>query len=121
MSSSHFFANSQASKPGRPAGEIRQALMQAARDVVVDLGQPNRGATLAEMAKLAGSKLPLGRDVARRYVDHMRRAGALRIVAERRVDYRNRPVAEYVPVDHGILHVEQGWVDLGHCMAGWVR
>lgn len=101
----------------RPAGEIRQALMKAARDVVAELGQPNRGATLAELA----DRSCVGRDAARRYVDNMRRAGALHIVAERRVGYRNRPVAEYVPADPGLLLVEQGWVDLGQCLAGWGR
>lgn len=101
----------------RPAGEIRQALIQAARDVVADLGLPNRGATLAELA----DRSCVGRDAARRCVDNMRRSGALQIVGERRVDYRNRPVAEYVPVDVDMPLVEQGWVDLGQCMADWVR
>lgn len=101
----------------RPAGEIRQALIQAARDVVADLGLPNRGATLAELA----DRSCVGRDAARRCVDNMRRSGALQIVGERRVDYRNRPVAEYVPVDMDTPLVEQGWVDLGQCMADWVR
>lgn len=101
----------------RPAGEIRQALIKAARDVVADLSMPNRGATLAELA----DRSCVGRDAARRYVDNMRRSGALQIVGQRRVDYRNRPVAEYVPVDRGMPLVEQGWVDLGQCMADWVR
>jgi len=101
----------------RPTGEIRQALIQAARDVVADLGQPNRGATLAELA----DRSCVGRDAARRCVDNMRRSGALQIVGERRVDYRNRPVAEYVPADPGMPLVEQGWVNLGQCMADWVR
>lgn len=101
----------------RPAGEIRQALIHAARDVVADLGLPNRGATLAELA----DRSCVGRDAARRCVDNMRRSGALQIVGERRVDYRNRPVAEYVPVDMDTPLVEQGWVDLGQCMADWVR
>ena len=101
----------------RPAGKIRQALMLAARDVVADFGMPNRGATLSELA----ARSCVGRDAARRCVDNMRRAGALQIVGERRVDYRNRPVAEYVPVEPGMPLVEQGWVDLGQCMADWVR
>ena len=101
----------------RPAGEIRQALIQAARDVVAELGQPNRGATLAELA----DRSCVGRDAARRCVDNMRRSGALSIVGERRVDYRNRPVAEYVPVDPGAPLVEQGWTGLGQCMADWAR
>jgi len=105
----------------RPAGEIRQALIQAARDVVAELGLQDkgigRGATLAELA----DRSCVGRDAARRCVDNMRRSGALQIVGERRVDYRNRPVAEYVLVDMDTPLVEQGWVDLGQCMADWVR
>ena len=106
----------------RPAGEIRQALIQAARDVVArdvvaDLGLPNRGATLAELA----DRSCVGRDAARRCVDNMRRAGVLQIVGERRVDYRNRPVAEYAPPDTVGATTGAGWVDLGQCMADWVR
>jgi hypothetical protein len=101
----------------RPAGEIRQALIQAAHDVVAELGMPNRGATLAELA----DRSCVGRDAARRCIDNMRRSGALKIVAERRVDYRNRPVAEYVPASDDAPFVDLGWVDLGQCMADWVR
>lgn len=101
----------------RPAGEVRQALIQAARDVVADLGMPNRGATLAELA----DRSCVGRDAARRCIDNMRRSGALQIVAQRRVDYRNRPVAEYVAVDATLPLLEQGHVHLGQCMADWVR
>ncbi|UYL85470.1 hypothetical protein gp15 [Acidovorax phage Aval] len=36
----------------------------------------------------------------------MRRAGVLRVVRQRRVDYRNRPVAEYVPA---------GWMPAQDC------
>jgi hypothetical protein len=101
----------------RPAGEVRQALIQAARDVVADLGQPNRGATLAELAE----RSCVGRKAARNTVANMTRSGALRIVGEREVGYRNRPVAEYVPVDADSPLVTSGWVDLGYCMADWVR
>jgi hypothetical protein len=105
----------------RPAGEIRQALIQAARDVVAELGLQDkgigRGATLAELA----DRSCVGRDAARRCVDNMRRSGALQIVGERRVDYRNRPVAEYAPPAEDGVTVGEGWVDLGHCMADWVR
>jgi hypothetical protein len=101
----------------RPAGEIRQALAQAAREVVAELGQPDRGATLAELA----DRSCVGRDAARRCIDNMRRSGALQIVGTRRVDYRNRPVAEYAPVDLTAPLAGHGWVDLGQCMADWVR
>ena len=101
----------------RPAGEIRQALIQAARDVVAELGQPNRGATLAELA----NRSCVGLDAARNCVKNMRRSGALQIVGERRVDYRNRPVAEYVPGDTSAPLTDQAWAGLGQCMADWAR
>ena len=101
----------------RPAGKIRQALMLAARDVVADLGMPHRGATLAELA----ARSCVGRDAARRYVSNLRRSGALQIVGTRRVDYRNRPVAEYAPSDVATPPAEQGWVGLGRGVASWVR
>lgn len=101
----------------RPAGKIRQALMLAARDVVADFGMPNRGATLSELA----ARSCVGRDAARRYVDNMRRSGALQIVGARRVDYRNRPVAEYAPGDVSTPPAEQGWAGLGRCVADWTK
>lgn len=75
----------------RPAGEVRQALLQAA----ADLTTPDRAPTLGELAEHA----QVGYAHARWSVQNMARAGALRIVRTRRVAYRNRPVAEYVLVD----------------------
>lgn len=100
----------------RPAGEVRLALIQAARDITRELGMPDRGATMAEMC----ARAQVGRDCARNLVPKMKSAGALRIVGERRVDYRNRPVAEYAPADNS-NQIQQGWVDLGRSMADWVR
>lgn len=74
----------------RPAGEVRQALLQAC----AALARPQQGATLRELAHGAG----VGLDAARRTVFEMRRAGQVHIVRTRRVPYRNRPVAEYAPV-----------------------
>lgn len=71
----------------RPAGEVRQALLDAA----LALTTPERSPTLVEMATYA----QVGFLAARRTVDNMRRAGVLVIVRPRRVSYRNRPVAEY--------------------------
>ena len=103
----------------RPAGEVRLALIQAATDIVRELGVPDRGATLAELC----ARAQVGRDCARNLVPKMKSAGALRIVGERRVDYRNRPVAEYAPADSETPsnQIQQGWVDLGRSMADWVR
>lgn len=110
----------------RPAGEVRLALIQAAREIVAEIGQPRRGATLAEM--VARARIETGRGVmqvsereARNLVPKIKASGALQIVAQRRVDYRNRPVAEYAPPDDSGVTVGEGWVDLGHCMAGWGR
>lgn len=87
----------------RPAGEIRVALLGAARELFT----PDRAPTLAEMAQHA----QVGMADATSTVKNMKRHGALRLVRERRVTYRNRPVAEYAPAD---LVVEEGagFVDL---------
>lgn len=103
----------------RPAGEVRQALMEAARELVKELGQPSRGPTLAEMS----ARAQVGRDAARQCISNMTRASgtnALRIVGVRRVDYRNKPVAEYSPADL-CQTMEPAWAGLGQCMADWVR
>jgi hypothetical protein len=73
----------------RPAGEIRQALLQAC----MLLATPEQGATLREIA----ARAQVGLAAAEATVKNMRRAGVIRKLRERRVDYRNRPVAEYVP------------------------
>jgi len=73
----------------RPAGEIRQALLNAALELVT----PERAPTVAELA----AHSQVGFDAALHTVRNMRRAGHLAIVRERRVDYRNRPVCEYAP------------------------
>jgi len=73
----------------RPAGEVRQALLDAA----LALTTPDRSPTLLELA----AKSQVGFLAARRTVDNMRRAGVLAVVRTRRVEYRNRPVAEYAP------------------------
>ena len=101
----------------RPAGDVRQALFSAA----CSYHSEGRAPTLRELAH--SSQVGLGD--ARRCVDNMKRAGALQIVGTRRVDYRNRPVNEYAPVlpsaepEPEMIH--HGWVDLGNCMADWVR
>lgn len=98
----------------RPAGEISQALIQAARD----LATSGRGATLAELAHRAC----VSRDAARDHVPKLKSRGHLQQVGTRRVEYRNRPVAEYGPTpEHSENTVTQGWVDLNLCMADWVR
>ncbi len=72
-----------------PAPSIRQALLAAA----ADLAACGQGATLREMAACA----QVQPHQARWAVRDLRRGGHLRIVGERRVAWRNRPVAEYLP------------------------
>lgn len=103
----------------RPATEVRQAILQA----VTTMATPDRGPTLQEINKAVCSQMPVGTDTVRRYLDNIKRSGAVCIARQRRVDYRNRPVAEYAPADsaaHG-NQIQQGWVDLGRSMADWVR
>lgn len=92
----------------RPAGEIRQALMSA----VTELYTPERAPTLAEIANHS----KVGTDAARRTIGNMTRHGALRIVRERRVHYRNRPVAEYAPAE---VIAGAGYVDLASVFSAW--
>lgn len=74
---------------GRPSGEVRKALLQAA----LDLNMGDRAATLRELARAAC----VGQSAARIAVKNMRRDGVLSLVRERSVAYRNRPVGEYAP------------------------
>lgn len=84
----------------RPASEMRHALLRAAHDLVAERGVPGRGATLHELT----TRSCVGRAVARNLVSNMKRGGALQIVGERVVDYRNRPVAEYAPAQAPAEH-----------------
>lgn len=73
----------------RPAGEVRQALLNAA----LALATPERAPTLRELAIHS----QVGFDAARDTLKNMCRANVLRVVRTRRVPYRNKPVAEYAP------------------------
>lgn len=96
----------------RPAGEIRQALALACEQ----LATPGSGCTLRELADAAR----VGVDACRRAVDNMRRAGVLVKVGERRVSYRNRPVALYAPVAHRpAANDSDGCVDLAQALRAW--
>ncbi len=95
---------------GRPAGEVRQALLSAAQD----LATPERGPTLSELATRAQVGLP----AARRTVDNLTRAGQLMVARTRTVDYRNKPVAEYQPAPPPTQSVAD---DLNRAMALWVQ
>jgi len=95
----------------RPVGEIHEALLDAARRLVT----PDRAPTLMELAQHA----QVGMQAARDTVPKMKRHGALRIVRTRRVDYRNRPVAEYAPAEGSDAGPGAG-VDLGQALAAWM-
>ena len=93
----------------RPAGEVRQALLNAC----TQLATPDRGPTLREMAAVAC----VGMQAARRTVENMSRAGQLHRVRDRKVGYRNRPVAEYVPA--AMQGDDDGFVDLAQVLRVW--
>lgn len=107
----------------RPAGEVRLALHKAACELVPSPEAPRP--TMREIAY----KACVGIDVARRTVENMTRAGVLKPVDTRRVDYCNKPVAVYEPVvylDGGLsadLDHQQGkgWMDLGNILGSWQR
>ena len=93
----------------RPAGEVRQALLNAC----TQLATPDRGPTLREMAAVAC----VGLQAARRTVENMSGAGQLHRVRDRKVEYRNRPVAEYVPA--AMQGEGDGFVDLAQVLRVW--
>ena len=88
---------------------MRQALLNAC----TQLATPDRGPTLREMAAVAC----VGLQAARETVKNMSRAGQLHRVRDRKVEYRNRPVAEYVP--KAMLGDDDGFVDLAQVLRVW--
>ena len=108
---------------GRPAGEVRQALMRAACELVPTIrarsSGAHQGATLQELAEHAG----VGYDAARNTVSNMRQAGALTIVSHRKVEHRNRPVAEYLPTEEVPEGGRSagGFMVLDYVVNGWAR
>lgn len=94
------------------------ALLQAAHVIRRERAESGQGATLLELVH----RSQVGYKAARSMVANMKARGQLRIVGERRVGYRNRPVSEYAPAAVGDdLASGSGWVDLGHCLARWNR
>ncbi len=77
----------------RPAGEIRRALLDACADLARGVQDPEHGPSLREIAHRAC----VGLDAAQDTMKNMVRAGVVHRVNTRRVDYRNKPVAEYRP------------------------
>lgn len=93
----------------RPAGEVRLALFQACRE----LATPERAPTLREIA----ARACVGLTAATHTLKHMSRAGQVRIPRTRRVEYRNRPVAEYEPALPRAACAAH--VELGSVMQAW--
>lgn len=77
----------------RPAGEIRRALLDACTALASGVQDPEHGPSLREIAHRAC----VGLDAAQDTMKNMVRAGVVHRVNTRRVDYRNKPVAEYRP------------------------
>lgn len=113
----------------RPA-EVGPALVKAADDYLRDLQRQfatkpdaqdqRKGATLAELA----SRACVARQTARDMVPKLKSRGQLLKVGERRVEYRNRPVAEYAPAK--VLSLEDvqemtGSAVLSNCLQSWTR
>lgn len=96
---------------GRPAGEVRQAVLEAAQA----LATPDVAPTLAELAAHA----QVGMLACRRTVSNLVRAELLVAVRERRVPHRNRPVMEYEPAQYNPLATATH--ELARAMCLWVR
>ena len=117
----------------RPAGEVHLALLQAAHAIRAERASTGQGATLLELVH----RSQVGYKVARALVPKLSARGQLtkvgeRVlvvvvgggkVGERKVPYRNRPVAEYVPTDMVEASTEPvigaGWVNLGDALQHW--
>lgn len=100
----------------RPLGEVAQALLATANR----LSAAGRSVTLAEMAEAAS----VGKAAANVAVKSLRKRGQLRIVGQRRVSYRNRPVAEYAPAtppEPDAVIGGTGMAELCQCMSAWAR
>jgi hypothetical protein len=78
----------------RPAGEIRQTVLQASADLVREL---QRGVTLGEITARAMALAPVARHSVRACVGNCARSGALQIVGEQRRTTSGRPPARYLP------------------------
>lgn len=75
----------------RALGDVSQAVLTAARELFT----PHRAPTLAELQQRAC----VSTRAARATIQNLTRSGHLKIVREREVDYRNRPVCEYAPAE----------------------
>lgn len=101
----------------RPAGEIRQALQAAASEMAtIDGGGQEHGPTFQELA----ARAKVGAAAALVTVKNMTRAGALRVVNQRKVPYRNKPVAEYAPAKRENPE-DEACIDVASVFSVWAR
>jgi hypothetical protein len=105
----HIQTKEDLARGGRPVGDVRKALLTAAQV----LATADKAPTLQELAQHAC----VGKGAARRTLDNLKRCGALAIARQRRVAYRNRPVAEYAPA-YLIQSAQQGF-DASALVAAW--
>lgn len=96
----------------RAAGDTRTALLKAAMELTTVARSP----TMRELAVRAC----VGQEAAMHTVRNMKRAGLLVVTRTRRVDYRNRPVAEYSPAPEEST-ADTAAAELGNVFASWVR
>lgn len=94
----------------RPPGEVRQALLDAAKALTSE----HRAPTLLELCNHA----QVGIDAGYYTVRNLVRSGALVFVRQRRVDYRNRPVHEYT-TPAALVKAAQSGEDLRQVFSSW--
>lgn len=99
----------------RPASETHLALLQAAHAIRRERIESGQGATLLELVH----RSQVGYKCARALIPKLKERGHLQIVGARKVEYRNRPVAEYAPADLPVMG--EGFVSLDECLADWIR
>lgn len=101
----------------RPAGEISTAILTAAADLAREESGQRRGPTVRELLQHAC----VGYEAGLNTVKNLTRAGKLTPIAERRVDYRNRPVAEYAPAMPAEDADEAPFFDVASVFTAWAQ
>jgi len=94
----------------RPPGEIRRALLDAARQLTTH----DRAPTLSDLAQ----HLQIDTSVVKWTVARMCRAGELASVRRRRAEHCKRPVAEYASM-YAMRHQGLGGFGLADAMTAW--
>lgn len=106
----------------RPRGRVRQALAEAARQLVAErIGAPVRGGTWREMALLARDGVAAGVafEHARRTVANMVRAGELVPVGQLQVPWSRRSMVAYAPAESHSTSAGERCAALTQVLRGW--